>query len=209
MRYFLNALFVLAILPAMPLGAAPLQYHLDLAAGSDPLHPLSGADLELDLTWDATALSPLQSSPTSTIWPVTNSIGSLTVTGSAAADGVYTASFATSQTLSWIIFNDAPGMGDVLRFPVMRFQINGTTVETAILTVAFGDTFFGGQQPFFPKPFEYSHGNWSSLSFNIQSPASKLVATVLDASVVAVPEPATLALGSFALLSLAALRRRK
>jgi hypothetical protein len=200
---------MLAFLPLGPLGATPLNYHLELAAGSAPLHPLSGADLTLELTWDAATLTPLQSSPTGTIWPVTNSTGTLTVKGSAAADGTYAASFATAQSLSWIIFNDAPGMGDVLRFPVMNFQIGGATVEAGVLTTAFGDAFFSGQAPYSPKPFAYADGHWNTLGLNIQSPASKIVATVLDASVVTAPEPGSLGMSCLAVAGLANFRRRK
>jgi len=191
---------------ASSLQAAPLHYQIDLVADSElPAHPLDGANLQLNLTWDAAAVAPLASSSSVTIWPTTNTTASLIVSGSVTVDGVYAASFVPSPSLTWAIDNDSQGE-DRLHFPVMRFQIGGKTVESGILFARFASTFFNGPSPFYPKPFTFTDATWNTVNFFSTAPSAGVVATVVDASVVAVPEPATLALGFFAL---AALRRRK
>lgn len=141
---------------ASSLQAAPLHYKIDLVADSQPpAHPLDGANLQLNLTWDAAAVAPLVSGNGITIWHTTSTTASLTVSGSAAVDGVYAASFVPSQTLTWIIDNDVQGE-DRFHFPVMRFQIGGATVETGILIAHFANTFLSAPHPFFPKPFTFA-----------------------------------------------------
>jgi hypothetical protein len=184
---------------ASSLQAAPLHYRIDLAvAPQSPAYLLADARLQLNLTWDAAATTPIASSPSGTFWPInTNTVASLTVGESAAADGIYTASFVSSPSLTWVIDNDVPGGGDRLHFPVMRFQIGGQTVESSVLIPRFASSFFDGQHPFYPKPFNFNDAVWGTMRFFTQGDGG-ILATVVDASAVAVPEPSTIVIaGSF------------
>ncbi|BBO34750.1 hypothetical protein [Lacipirellula parvula] len=204
------ALMAVVGLLASSIQAAPLHYKIDLVATPQaPGYLLANAQLQLNLTWDAAATAPIASSPSGTFWPInTNTVASLTVSGSAAADGTYAASFVPSPSLTWIIDNDSPGLGDALHFPVMRFQIGGQTVESSILLPHFASTFFDGQHPFYPKPFDFEDATWPSMRFVTQG-VGAILATVVDASAVAVPEPTTCTLAVSSLVALAVLRRRK
>lgn len=189
--------------------AAPLRYRANFLAGALVApHPLKGANLQLDLIWDATTLTPISSSVAKTDWPTTNTVGTLTVSGSATADGVYAATFPFAD-YQWTIYNDFPTVGDAIWVPRMRFQIGGRRVDTSIPIVYLPDTYVSGQHPFYPKPVSYNDARWSVVSFTAFEPVSAVDAKVVSASITIVPEPSTLALSSLALLSLAALRRRK
>ncbi|MBA4104956.1 MAG: hypothetical protein C0485_04280 [Pirellula sp.] len=192
--------------------AAPLRYRANLVAEALVApHPLKGASLQLDLTWDAAPLTPISSSAEKTAWPSTNTQGSMTVSGSPAADGVYPASFP-SPTLPWTIYNDFAGVGDAIWFPAMRFQIGESRVDTSVLIVRLAETFFSGQHPFYPKPVSYSDATWSKVNFAARKPLTPLYgvdAVVVSASIVAVPEPSTAAMSGLALADLAGIRRRK
>lgn len=98
--------------------AAPLHYKIDLVAEPQaPGYLLADAQLQLEVTWDAASTAPIASNPSGTFWPInTNTVASLQVSGSAAADGIYAASFVPSPSLTWIIDNDVPGFGDALHF---------------------------------------------------------------------------------------------
>lgn len=90
----------------------------------------------------------------------------------------------------------------------MRFQIGGQTVESSILLPRFASTFFDGQHPFYPKPFDFDDANWTSMRFFTQG-VGGILATVVDASAVTVPEPTTCTLALSSLVAAATLRRRK
>lgn len=204
---------VTAALLAVPLVAAPLHYQVNLLAepASHALSgPLAGANLQLNVTWDAAALVPHQSDPTKTVWPTSNAVGSLTVSGSAAVDGVYNANFATEASLSWTNTDNAPSIGDGTRFPAMSFRIAGERIGTTFLQATFADTFFSAPHPFLPKPFASADVTWSKLRFfHLGFFQAGVDATVLSGFAEAVPEPTAIAMGSIALLGLTALRRRK
>lgn len=210
---FRVAIFALGCLLEISLQAAPLRYQVNLLAepASHALSgPLAGANLQLNVTWDAAALVPHQSDASKTVWPTSNAVGSLTVSGSAAVDGVYIADFAPDSSLSWINTDNAPSIGDGTRFPAMSFQIAGERIVTGLLQATFADTFFSAPRPLQPKPFASADVTWSKLRFfHSGFPQAGVDATVLSGFAEAVPEPSTLALGSIALLSLAALRHRK
>lgn len=89
-------LFALICCFATAIQSAPLHYKIDLKAENDAFGgPLSGADLQLNITWDAVALQPSSSSAIRTYWPTSNSTGSLIVSGSTSVDGVYSGTFST------------------------------------------------------------------------------------------------------------------
>lgn len=187
--------------------AAPLRYQIELIADSElPAHPLDGANLKLDITWDASIPTPRSSSTFGTFYLATNSIGFLTVTGSATADGVYDATFIGSVYSGWSIDNDLLGW-DRFTFPLMSFEIGGKTVDAGILSVKLPNSFVTGPHPYLPKPFAYADGNWSTVGFRSYEPSSEVTATVVAASVTAVPEPATAASLAIAGLGLLAFRR--
>jgi hypothetical protein len=187
-----------------------LHYQANLVAESlVALHPLNGASLQLDLTWDPSLLTPISSSASKTEWPTTNTIGTLTVSESMASNGIYTASFPFAAPYTWTIYNDFPGVGDAKWVPRMRFQIGNQRVETSVPIVYLPDTYVSGQHPFYPKPVSYNDARWSKVTFDSRAPLAAVDATVVSASITTVPEASTAAMSGFVLLSLAALRRRK
>lgn len=189
--------------------AAPVRYQAEFLAGALVApHPLKLATLKLDLVWDPTTLTPISSNAAKTDWPTTNTVGTLTVSGSATADGVYAATFPYAD-YQWTIYNDVPTVGDAIWVPRMRFQIGGRRIDTSVPIVYLPDTYVSGQHPFYPKPVSYNDARWSVVSFTAFEPVSGVDAKVVSASITIVPEPTTIALGSVALLSLAALRRHK
>ena len=199
-----------AALLAAPLDAAPLNYQVNMTAGSEsPTHPLAGATLQLNISWDATALPPLNSSAQNTLWPVGNSIGSLTVIGSAASDGIYEAVFSISPTLSWYTTNDFQPFGDSLRFPQMSFQVDGDTVSTGLLQASFASSFFNAPYPFLPKAFDSAEATWNTLQFTSSGPISGMIATVVSGFAVEAPEPATVPLIAIGAMSLVPFGRRR
>lgn len=204
------SLIALGSLFASSLQAAPLYYKISMVADAQgAAHRLDGASLQLNLTWDASLLTPINSNDFETIWPNDNTVASMTVSGSTASDGKYAVSFVSSPTLTWAIDNDVQGVGDLFRFPVMRFEIDGETIESGVLFAHFASTFFSSPHPFFPKPFTFADATWDTVNFSSIAPNSGVIATVVDASVAEAPEPTALAMGGLGLVVLAALGRRK
>ena len=92
----------------------------------------------------------------------------------------------------------------------MRFEIGDNTVRTGWLQAQFVNTFFNPPGPFMPKAFTAVEATWGDLGFLADGlGGGTLYAKIASGSATQVPEPATLATGCIALLSLAALRRRK
>ena len=89
-----SSVILASTLLASLLGAAPLKYQVNFEPASTPRgHILAGATLQLNLSWDAAALTPTGLFDGETRWGFENTTGSLTVTGSANSDGVYNGSF--------------------------------------------------------------------------------------------------------------------
>ncbi len=157
MRYFLNVLFVLAILPAMPLGAAPIQYQVNMTVPTYALHPLGGANLRFDVKWDHASLSPIDSifvpgRYVHTMWPSTNSQGSVTVSGLGSVDGVYPVSFDTEWNKKWLV-GDYSDSRDQVRFPIMSIDVGGIQLRIDSLTILYKSIEFGNVSPVYPKSF--------------------------------------------------------
>jgi len=205
-----SAVMVVTILLGGSVYAAPLKYQIDLTAGSvvGVNHPLEGGTLQLNITWDAAELPPNSSNDAVTWWPWGKTSGSLTVAGSASSDGIYDAAFLANAP-AWALTDRTSSIGDSLEFPRMRFMVNGHTVRVSELRAFFDSSFINGVAPQFPKPFTTSEATWLPPPQFQADGIGTLVATVVSGSATAVPEPSTLALGSFSLLSLAALRRCK
>lgn len=206
-------LFVIFLLVASPFVAgAPLKYQFDFTVHRLGPSVFENAALRLDLTWDAAEFPPLLSTSTYTRWAAGNVSGSLAVTGSTGYDGVYEATFPAMGTLDFWDVQDGGLSADTQRVPPMSFDLNGRTATMTGLTVYFYDrSFFTAASPnstIVPKPFSAAEADWSVLTFFVEGITS-FATDGLSASAREVPEPSTLALGSFALLSLATLRRRK
>jgi len=207
-----SVLFATTFLAGL-LSAAPLRFQIDLLAGSgtSPTNALRGAALQLNITWDAAELPPLPPfGEVDTRWAIGSTAASLTVTGSATADGVYEASFPTSPFPPHWVATSQPQI-DGLTVPQMRFEINGTSHQTSPLFVFFDSSFFNDPRPYVPKAFDNEDVlYWGTLDITRRTgPGSSVVATVVSGSATTVPEPASMALAGTSILSLAALRRRK
>lgn len=188
--------------------AAPLRYIANLVTPQFPQgHPFKGDSLRLDLTWDASTLSPIESYGTKTVWPITNTVGSLIVIRSASVVGVYAATFTSSPPTTWTIHNGLAEERDAISFPAMRFQVGEQVVVSGVLVMPLQGTFFSGDHPFFPKPRVWSDFPGGTLT--LTTPTDTMEARLVTGSITEVPEPSTIALSGFALHSLAALRRRK
>lgn len=202
MRHLLFAFFLLVASPCAV--AVPLRFQLDMVAGSIPRgHFLVDATMHLDITWDAAAVSPSFVGDDITLWPVGDSTGSLTIIGSATADGTYAAEFSNQEAFGWQVANNVWWGGDVLYFPSMFFEINGKEISTGRPSATFAGSFFSGSPPFFPKPFTNSDAGWGSIQIDLVN------ATVLYGAATYIPEPGTAGLAIAAFVCLAALRHRK
>lgn len=205
--------FVLFLFAGSPfVAAAPLKYQFEFTAHRFGPSVFTNAALRLDLTWDAAEFPPILSTSTYTRWAPGNVSGSLAVTGSVGYDGVYDAAFPAMPTLDFWDVKDG-GLGiDSHRVPAMSFDMNGRAATMAGLTVYFYDrSFFTTALPnsvIVPKPFRADEADWQAVTFAVEGITS-FVIDGLSASAREVPEPSTIALGSLALVTLAALRRRK
>ena len=188
--------------------AAPLRYIANLV--TPPVaqgHPFRGAALRLDLTWDASPLSPVESDATKTVWPITNTIGSLIVIRSASVVGVYAATFPSSPPRTWTIHIGLVGGGDAISFPAMQFQVGELVVVSGVLAMPLQGAFFSGAHPFYPKPRVWSDSPGGTLT--LTTPTHTMEARLVTGSITEVPEPTIFTIGGLAFIALTALRRRK
>jgi hypothetical protein len=206
-------LFVFFLLATSPFAVgAPLKYQFDFMLTGFGPSAFEDAALRLDLTWDAATFPPLMSTSTYTRWAAGDVSGSLTVTGSTGYDGVYNATFpARPNSDFWDVKDGGLGI-DTQRVPTMGFDLNGHAATMTGLRVHFHDrSFFTAALPnsiITPKPFGAGKAGWDTAAFLV-SGITAFGTDDLSVSARYVPEPATLATASVALLSLAALRRRK
>ena len=204
MRKFLCALFWLACAPSAI--AAPLRYLFDVSPEFYQGHPLQGVHFQVEMIWNPSALSPelSESAAHSTAkWPSSNTEVKVTFSGLASLNGTYSAApsgnwmFMDLREISRYrfitpfievdLFNDRG-----YRFYMERFHVDFERVGT------FGPKKFDEYEPIaiagpLPRMPPYSGADWSAVRASAQ----------------AIPEPSVVALAGCALLSLAALRRRK
>ncbi|QDT74822.1 hypothetical protein [Lacipirellula limnantheis] len=209
MRHLLIVLFLLGISPAMPAGAIPIQYQFTIQTGafSHPAsHPLrNGATLELAFVWDAATLEPTESGPFITGWRPRDAASTVTVVGTSANDGVYQLTPAPNTNFKWIFFDDVgTGSDDQIFFPPVDFIIGGVKVGISLPIARFDKTTVSRGGYIYPFAFENGDAKWGLTGVSVPG-GGRLV----SGSATFVPEPIGGVLMTSALLSLAALRRRK
>lgn len=212
----IRALFfalVAALIASSPSFGTPIEYHLAF----DVLPPpsgngteLHGAHMELDIQFDAAQLSPtsdmsIGSPPFRlTEWPTTNTTSTLTVTNSAAADGVYTnPSFLFG---GWRLTGNTQG-GDI-SFPTLDFSKNGFLIRILSMAAAFGPGHYPDPTAtLYPQPFVPADvKSWNAP--DLVSSTNRHITSGITASAVVVPEPSAFAIAATSLFALSAIRRR-
>lgn len=209
----LRAVAILAcwFIPSL-LFATPIRFHVNMSVSSIVGHPLDGANVELDITWNPATIVPLQHSQIGdrwlTVWPTTNSQATVKVSGSASIDGVYAAQFAPSPTVQWMLGNDVPAASDTVTLPVVAFSPGASPIYITQLTASLSGSFFDGTGVVYPKPFADGQATWSVPYFQPTNPVAVIPAGVVSGFAVVMPEPATAGLLCMSLLAVAAYRRR-
>jgi len=198
MRQLFFALFCLAALRSA--AANPLRYQFDITADFLSGHPLSEAQNHLAMT-DAAPLAPAPIRPWGVLdWYDANTTGTVTISGTPAHDGTYRAEFESN----WMLAHQYAPTTYRLITPFITITRGDDQITLQRFEVVLGDAPTLGPRPFInsepllvtkPVIWMRNHPWLRSIS--------------ASGSATAVPEPSTLALGSFALLSFAALRRRK
>ena len=214
MRRLFIAISLLAVLPAALVRAAPIRYRMSVSVPALESHPLSAARIEVDVAWDAAQLSPMWSqaipsrgvpTETSSGWPPTNTEGIVTITGGTPFDG----EFPISLRGVWEVrrINNSTHL---IYFPALLVEVGGEGLEISRMSVRYASSSLTNSLPAYPDPFPSANVIRAQAAILSSSRAfESLGITTVSGYAVAVPEPSTLALGSFALLSLVALRRRK
>jgi hypothetical protein len=186
---------------------------MDAPANSDPA--LTGAKLDLTITWDHEGLTPLADAGSSgigkwtTAWPVTNTVVSLKISGTVTLDGTYagTPEFVNGPT--WGLYNNGFGLADALYVPRMAFPVGALKLSVIGLDARFPESFHENVSTVFPKPFTSNVPTWNKPVILTNNPPIRGGATNVTGFAVEVPEPSTLAMAATATFALAALRRRR
>ena len=215
MRQSLIAISILAVLPIASVGAAPIRYRMGVSVPVRESHPLSGAHVGVDVTWDAVGLTPRFNygrpgrgviTEAFTGWPPTNTKGTVTITGATPFDGVFPISLSR---LGWEVrrYNDSTHL---VYFPELLVELGEAQLEISRMSVRYASVSVTNSLPAYPEPF--TSASVIRAQAGLISPSGSFAGlgiTTVSGYARLVPEPSTLALGPFALLSLAALRRRK
>ena len=178
--------------------ASPLIFQINMEVpANSPQMALRGASLQINGSWDYAALTPLAVNDHRTVWPSTNTIASLVVSGSQASDGVYAGLFFASSDYGWILGNSIHSKHSI-EFPLMSFNAGATTIS-ASLRATFIEPLFNTDGAAHPQSFSSARAIW----------ASPNQLTNISGFATLVPEPSSFALAAVAIASLTALRRRE
>jgi hypothetical protein len=199
-----------------PAPGAPIRYTVQFTVDEninltgDPMD-LERSVFTLEYQWDASSLTPLYDEPDlptyvrATVWPSTNTIYQLTITGS-AVDGTYAGT--TSGGSDWVLRDDwdkGGGPKDNVQFPSVAFNLPGYSIEIAGLNAYFPNSFITPASPgtVFPFPFQASDvTSWQSPSILYNDAYHQTLSVSGSAAVV--PLPSALLLLSSGLLGLGA-----
>lgn len=203
-----------AVLVAAHASAAPLTYRVNMTAPANGHPILSGAGIEMTITWDPAGLTPLFDNGSlvdgtwTTTWSATNTVASMKITGTPAHNGIYPGA-PSSITEGWFHYNNAPARGDALQFPRLDFPFDIGKISILGLEARFADTFNQSLSTIFPKPFSNSETTWVAPNFLTPNPASRDRATDLSGFAAVVPEPSSIVAACGALAGFVALRHSR
>ncbi len=202
MRRFLFVLILLAWSPYA--GAVPLRYQFDVTTGFSAGHPLDGAQIRVEMTWDPTLLAPVPAvTPTYSElrWPNTNTKGTIAISGTAAYDGIFSVEFEGP----WQFIDLHELERHRLITPFTTLTLGDDYIEMSRL---FAD--FDNVGSFGPKPFTRTEPIQTPLPLIWMRGYGSYVSTrSVSGYAVALPEPSTLPICCSAMVGLVALCRRK
>jgi hypothetical protein len=194
--------------------AAPIYFQVNLKVGNEsPSHPLAGASIQLNTTFDVSPLTPLEDISAgdhrTTTWRTATSSISMDVTGSSSHDGHHVGALSSSPSFPWELSNNHPTLGDYIEWPRFGFQLGTSAITFEPLRAMFGVNHFTNAGPLVPIEFDATDATWTTPHIGALKTDWSLSTSQVVGFATFVPEPAMLTTGSFALISLTALRRRK
>lgn len=224
MKSFLlaSALMMVVCHPAL---ATPIRYTVEFTPGpfssfdpmsnGDPLG-LEGSQFSLEYEWDAASLTPDFDAPDGgagrvTVWPSTNLILSLTITGSSGADGTHAGTTSGGSKFQLTDNDTTPQVVDSVQFPSASFGLPGQTIDIAGLIAQFPISFNTPASPgtVFPYPFQASDvTSWQSPSIIDFANDSDSQGQSVVGSAAVVPEPSTFLLFAISFVCFGVCARR-
>ena len=187
--------------------ASPIKFNMTFSPSVGPASPLFGGVFSLDLTLNPDTLTPTTTSggyPIITDWPASNTSAVLTITGTAALNGVYPG--AASPGARWQLARTLSI--DHVEFPIVSFEANGNTFRIQETWTTLPTNTWSFSTHLYPIPFQSSQViaiNRPDLFFN----SSRYDTQVSSSSAVAIPEPPAIALAAWSLVAAGAHRRRR
>lgn len=227
----LTSIWTIAALYASSAVAAPIKHVISFEGKafrqSAEAHPLIGAQMEVTVVWNPDGLIPLVNGPTPfadlhTLWPSTNAVASLRVSGTASHDGIYPATVNPSPNIGFRLNRGGGAIFPEYMIPPVEIPFAGEKLYIFPLVATLGREFFGSEAINRPAPFTSDQvRGWfppivgfypAEHEFSDNGPFEQV--RTFDAIntrgyAIAIPEPTAIALGCVAVASLAALRRRK
>jgi hypothetical protein len=211
---FLTALAISLFCSATHVVAEPIVFSIGFdvdAPAQGNGSKVFGAHFDLSLQWDASSLTPTSNSSGAfggtwaTSWPLSNTTGSVTISGTASSDGVYPISEFSG---SWRLVDDASGVADSVQFPTMSFLLDGTIAGMLNLRTNL-------RKDFFPMPPGILHPQpYSQLDVLVNNApeviveARRMTSRNMTSSAMSIPEPVCESLAWLASLRIILCRRR-
>lgn len=209
MRLLLLGLFSLTTLSALPLGAAPIRYQVNVSVPVRESHALSGARINVDMTWDPSSLRPFynqvfEGRDAYSWWPLDNSEGVVSIAGGTIFDGVFPVSFGSLPR--WEVgrrYDSTHAVG----FPGLVVDTGRGKLELFNMVIRYGSTPFTTSLPVYPEPFTAESVVRGQVALHSLDDSFQSWGVTNVSGRAIVPEPATLGLCVFG--ALATVRRRR